>query len=104
MKRYFLFAFDGYDSCGGLNDFIRDSDDLEELKQSITIGSRFKDGEPFYFNVGVTYGSCDGPIPVWYEMIQILDTQTKEVIGGLYGKLTVGKLTHKQSMEDNKQW
>lgn len=63
MKKYLLFAGDQYYPRGGWDDFVMDSDDLEELQKE---GS--KRGEWKY---------CTTSIYEWY---QIVDRDTKKVI------------------------
>lgn len=38
MKRYLLFGYDQYYPGGGWSDFIKASDDLEELKKGAEVG------------------------------------------------------------------
>lgn len=38
MKRYIMFGYDQYYPSGGWTDFIKSSDDIEELKKDIVNG------------------------------------------------------------------
>lgn len=60
MKKYLLFGGANYESAGGWNDFILDSDSIDELQQMIIVN-----------NLHDEY--------MWYH---IIDRDTKEIIEG----------------------
>lgn len=78
-KRYWLFAFDGYEPKGGFDDFVCANDSVEELIATIKID---KIRNELLF--GVDRKTDYGQKIIWYEYVQIVDIDKSEIVKSGY--------------------